>query len=77
MISTFLFFQLISERYEKHSTIITTNIPFSDWQEIFGTPMLAQAIVDRLLHHSHVISIKGESYRLKEKLDLFSNVSNS
>ena len=72
-----LFFQLISERYEKHSTIITTNTPFSDWQEIFGTPMLAQAILDRLLHHSHVISIKGESYRLKEKLDLFSNVSNS
>jgi len=39
--------------------------------------MLAQAILDRLLHHSHVISIKGESYRLKEKLDLFSNVVNS
>ena len=39
--------------------------------------MLVQAILDRLLHHSHVISIKGESYRLKEKLDLFSNVSNS
>lgn len=75
--SSNLFFQLISERYEKHSTIITTNTPFSDWQEIFGTPMLAQAILDRLLHHSHVISIKGESYRLKEKLDLFSNVSNS
>jgi len=68
---------LISERHGKHSTIITTNIPFSDWQEIFGTPMLAQAILDRLLHHSHVISIKGESYRLKEKVDLFSNVSNS
>jgi len=75
--SSNLFFQLISESYEKHSTMITTNTPFSDWQEIFGTPMLAQAILDRLLHHSHVISIKGESYRLKEKLDLFSNVSNS
>lgn len=75
--SSNLFFQLISERYEKHSTIITTNTPFSDWQEIFGTPMLAQAILDRLLHHSHVISIKGKSYRLKEKLDLFSNVVNS
>jgi DNA replication protein DnaC len=62
---------------KKDSTIITTNTPFSDWQEIFGTPMLAQAILDRLLYHSHVISIKGESYRLKEKLDFFSNVSNS
>ncbi|MBO8161621.1 MAG: ATP-binding protein [Thermosipho sp. (in: Bacteria)] len=70
-----IFFQLISKRYEKHSTIITTNTPFSEWGEIFGTPILAQAILDRLLHHSHVISIKGESYRLKEKLDFFSNSS--
>ncbi len=68
-----IFFQLISKRYEKHSTIITTNTPFSEWGEIFGTPILAQAILDRLLHHSHVISIKGESYRLKEKLEFFSN----
>lgn len=68
-----LFFQLISKRYEKHSTIITTNMPFSDWVEIFGSPVLAQAILDRLLHHSHVISIKGESYRLKEKMEFFVN----
>ncbi|WP_459997230.1 IS21-like element helper ATPase IstB, partial [Marinitoga arctica] len=47
-----LFFQLISKRYEKHSTIITTNMPFSSWGEIFGSPVLAQAILDRLLHHS-------------------------
>nr|WP_072865938.1 ATP-binding protein [Marinitoga sp. 1154] len=73
-----LFFQLISKRYEKHSTIITTNMPFSSWGEIFGSPVLAQAILDRLLHHSHVISIKGDSYRLKEKMDFFANsVSNS
>ena len=71
-----IFFQLISKRYEKHSTIITTNTPFSEWGEIFGSPVLAQAILDRLLHHSHVISIKGESYRLKEKLEFFSNSSN-
>ncbi|QTA37363.1 IS21-like element helper ATPase IstB [Thermosipho ferrireducens] len=70
-----IFFQLISKRYEKHSTIITTNTPFSEWSEIFGSPVLAQAILDRLLHHSHVISIKGESYRLKEKLEFFSNSS--
>ena len=70
-----IFFQLISKRYEKHPTIITTNTPFSEWGEIFGTPILAQAILDRLLHHSHVISIKGESYRLKEKLEFFSSSS--
>jgi DNA replication protein DnaC len=53
--------------YEKHCTIITTNTPFSKWGEIFGSPTLANAVLDRLLHHSSVISIKGPSYRLKEK----------
>lgn len=62
-----LFFQLIAKRYEKHCTIITTNTPFSKWGEIFGSPTLANAVLDRLLHHSQVISIKGPSYRLKEK----------
>lgn len=62
-----LFFQLIARRYEKHCTIITTNTPFSKWGEIFGTPTLANAILDRLLHHSQIFSIKGPSYRLKEK----------
>ena len=62
-----LFFQLIAKRYEKHCTIITTNTPFSKWGEIFGSPTLANAVLDRLLHHSSVISIKGPSYRLKEK----------
>ena len=62
-----IFFQLIARRYEKHCTIITTNMPFSKWGEIFGSPTLANAILDRLLHHSSVISIKGPSYRLKEK----------
>lgn len=62
-----LFFQLIAKRYEKHCTLITTNMPFSKWGEIFGSPTLANAVLDRLLHHSQVISIKGPSYRLKEK----------
>lgn len=62
-----LFFQLVARRYEKHSTIITTNMPFSKWTEIFGSATLANAILDRLLHHSSVISIKGPSYRLKDK----------
>lgn len=61
-----LFFQLIDRRYEKHSTIITTNINFSQWDDIFGDPLIASAIVDRLLHHSHVVKITGNSYRLKD-----------
>lgn len=67
MDSANLFFQLIARRYEKHCTIITTNTPFSKWGEIFGSPTLANAILDRLLHHSQIVSIKGPSYRLKEK----------
>lgn len=67
MDSANLFFQLIPKRYEKHCTIITTNMPFPKWGEIFGSPTLANAVLDRLLHHSEVISIKGPSYRLKEK----------
>lgn len=60
-----LFFQLIDRRYEKFSTIITTNINFSQRDEIFGDAIIANAIIDRILHHSHVVTIKGKSYRLK------------
>lgn len=60
-----LLFQLIDRRYETKSTIITTNIPFSNWDEIFKDEILANAIVDRILHHSHVVNITGKSYRLK------------
>lgn len=62
-----LFFQFIARRYERQSTIITTNTPFSKWGEIFGSSTIANAILDRLLHHSTIISIKGQSYRLREK----------
>jgi len=62
----YLFFQFISYRYEKSSTIITSNKSFIDWQELFGDSVIASAILDRLLHHSRVINIKGHSYRLKE-----------
>ena len=64
-----LFFQLISKRYEKHCTIITTNTNFSKWSDIFGNSVIANAILDRLLHHSHIISVKGPSYRTKSKLE--------
>ena len=60
-----LFFQLIDRRYEKSSTIITTNINFAQWDEIFGDPMIANAIIDRLLHHATIVTIKGKSYRLQ------------
>ncbi|MHB9111601.1 MAG: ATP-binding protein, partial [Thermoleophilia bacterium] len=62
-----LFFRLLSRRYEKASIVITSNKSFTDWGEIFGDQVMATAILDRLLHHSTVISIKGDSYRLREK----------
>lgn len=64
-----LFFQLIAKRYEKHSTIITTNKTFNKWGEVFSDNVLANAILDRLLHHSCVINIRGNSYRIKDKLE--------
>lgn len=63
-----LFFNLISKRYEKSSTIITTNSPFSKWADIFKEPVLTNALLDRLLHHCSVININGPSYRLKDQL---------
>lgn len=60
-----LFFQLIDMRYEKRSTILTTNINFNSWDDIFYDPVIANAILDRILHHAHVINITGKSYRLK------------
>ena len=63
-----LFFNLIAKRYEKSSTIITTNLTFSKWPEVFGDPVLTNALLDRLLHHSSVLNINGPSYRLKDQL---------
>jgi len=62
-----LFFQLIARRYEKSSTILTSNKTFSQWNDIFADVTIASAILDRVLHHCSVIHIKGESYRLKER----------
>lgn len=60
-----IFFQLIRQRYEKNSLLITTNLPFNRWDEIFTSDVAATAVLDRLLHHCHVISIAGNSYRVK------------
>jgi len=62
-----LFFQLVNRRYEKGSLLITTNQRVSEWGTVFGDEVLATAILDRLLHHSHTLMISGESYRLREK----------
>jgi len=62
-----LFFQLVSRRYEKGAMVLTSNQSFTKWGEVFGDPVIATAILDRLLHHSVVLNIKGESYRLREK----------
>nr|WP_269843904.1 IS21-like element helper ATPase IstB [Dubosiella newyorkensis] len=63
-----LFFQLIDKRYEQKSTILTTNIGFGEWDEIFQDPVMANAILDRILHHAHVVSITGKSYRMKDHI---------
>lgn len=63
-----LFFQLIDKRYEKKSTILTTNINFNEWDGVFYDAVVANAILDRVLHHSHVISISGNSYRIKDHI---------
>ena len=62
-----LFFQLVSKRYERGSILITSNQSLAGWGQVFGDQVIATAILDRLLHHSTIINIKGESYRLKEK----------
>nr|WP_283804255.1 ATP-binding protein [Campylobacter coli] len=68
-----LFFNLIAKRYEKSSTLITTNLTFSKWPEVFGDPVLTNALLDRLLHHSQVLNINGPSYRLKDQLQLMTD----
>ena len=67
-----LFFNLIAKRYEKLSTIITTNSPFSKWSDNFQEPVLTNALLDRLLHHCSVININGPSYRLKDQMQYMS-----
>src|SRR5271157_4713665 len=62
-----LMFMLVSRRYERASLIVTSNQPFSAWGEIFGDDATAAAMIDRLVHHSEILSLKGDSYRLKDR----------
>jgi DNA replication protein DnaC len=65
-----LFFQLVNARYEKGAMILTSNRGFAEWGDIFGDPVVATALLDRLLHHAVVLQIEGSSYRLREHADL-------
>jgi DNA replication protein DnaC len=62
-----LFFQLVSRRYERGSMLITTNQTITQWGHVFGDEMIAAAVLDRVLHHSHVLVIQGDSFRLRQK----------
>ena len=71
-----LFFRLISKRYEKASTIVTSNKEFQEWGQIFGDDVIATAILDRLLHHSHPFLINGPSWRMKDLMSKTKNKQN-
>lgn len=64
-----LLFELMNRRYEKQSTIVTTNRPFSEWAEVFPNAACVTSLIDRLMHHAEVIGIEGDSYRLKEAME--------
>ena len=63
-----LLFSVFAHRYERKSTIVTTNLPFEQWDTIFGDPAMTAALVDRLTHHCHLLEMNGDSYRFKEGL---------
>jgi DNA replication protein DnaC len=65
-----LFFQLLSRRYEPASTVLTSNKSFDEWGEIFGDDVMAAALIDRLVHHCHIVNIRGNSYRLRQHAEL-------
>src|SRR5690606_35393043 len=66
-----LFFQLMARRYETASTVLTSNKGFEEWGEIFGDEVMAAALIDRLLHHCHIVSIRGNSYRMRHHSELY------
>ncbi|HEV8600687.1 MAG TPA: IS21-like element helper ATPase IstB [Gemmatimonadales bacterium] len=64
------FFQLMSRRYEHASTVLTSNKGFDEWGEVFGDDVMASALIDRLVHHCHIVNIRGNSYRMRQHADL-------
>jgi len=65
-----LFFQVIARRYERASTVLTSNKGFEEWGEIFGDEVMAAALIDRLVHHCHIVNIRGNSYRMRQHAEL-------
>jgi DNA replication protein DnaC len=65
-----LFFQLMSRRYERASTVLTSNKGFEEWGEVFGDEVMAAALIDRLLHHCHIVNVRGNSFRMRHHTDL-------
>jgi DNA replication protein DnaC len=66
-----LFFQLMSRRYERVSTVLTSNKGFEDWGDVFGDEVMAAALIDRLVHHCHIVSIRGNSFRMRQQRELW------
>ena len=64
-----LLFEMFSQRYERGSILVTTNLPFDEWTEVFGSERLTGALLDRLTHHVHILEMNGDSYRLKHSRD--------
>ena len=60
-----MLFEVFSQRYERGSILVTTNLPFDEWTEVFGSERLTGALLDRLTHHVHILEMNGDSYRLK------------
>lgn len=70
-----LFFQMIARRYERASTVLTSNKSFEEWGEVFGDEVMAAALIDRLLHHCHIINIRGNSYRMRHHTELWRSLN--
>jgi DNA replication protein DnaC len=66
-----LFFQLMNRRYERASTVLTSNKGFEEWGEVLGDDVMAAALIDRVLHHCHLVNIRGNSYRMREHTELY------
>ena len=72
-----LFFQLINARHEQASTVLTSNKGFEEWGTVLGDDVMAAALIDRLLHHCHVVNIRGNSYRMREHQDMWPSMQAS
>ncbi|WP_018256051.1 ATP-binding protein, partial [Salinispora mooreana] len=71
-----LFFQLVASRYEAGSILVTSNLPFGRWGEVFGDEVVAAAMIDRLVHHAEVLTLAGESYRTRARRELLAKDRN-